>query len=90
MSTHDFASGSAPIEMELFTVSLLKSGAFRTQLRFDDSSHLHLDFEPESDGHRRMVDVLARCATRALSSLGSSGVVIVGMTAPDEDEDGDS
>jgi hypothetical protein len=82
-------STSLPIELVLHRIYLMKAGAFRLELQFDDHSYLHVDFEPESDGHRQLMDVLTRVLPRTLTRLGERGVAITGMTtvAPEESEE---
>lgn len=55
-----------------------------------DGGKVILDFQPESDGFRRIVDALTQAATQVLSSLGGTGVVITGVTETDESDDGES
>ena len=90
MSTDDYVSAAGALEVELDRIYLTKGNAFHVSLRFDDGSYLDLDLAPESRAHHRILEVLTRLATQTLSGLGESGVVIVGTTAADEDEDGES
>jgi hypothetical protein len=89
MSAESNNAAETLIEVDLDRVFLSKGNAFHISLRFEDDSYLSLDFPPESNAHRRILGILTQVATQTLSGLGSSGILIAGITSA-EAEDGSS
>ena len=75
----------APAEVELHNFSLQKDNTFRLWLRFDDRSYMCLDIPPGSEAERRTHDFIAGIATEMLNRLGNRGIVITGVTEPEDE-----
>jgi hypothetical protein len=87
MSSENAPVFPAPIEVDLDEFNLLGDNSFRLWLRFENGSYIALDFQLESEAHRRILDVLTQVVSERLSRLGRHGIVITGMTEIEEEDE---
>ncbi len=76
----------SPRKVQLESVSTLTNNVLLARVRFDDGTELAVEFAPDSDEARELLELLTRLVTATLARLGSRGVVITGFTPPEEDE----
>jgi hypothetical protein len=83
----DDLSLPSPLQVDLSEFSTLGDNSFRLWLRFEDGEFLALDFQPGSEGHEVILDVLGEVSDQRLRALGGHGILMAGMTEASEQQD---